>query len=345
MSTSGLSLEEALRDLLFQQDLRVGVVVRSHLVGLRAALAEEALPPAHPSRDALDTVQRELAKLLGLPSGNRVRVGPPPEPAESPVGQPFDPPPPLPTQPIQPVPSVPPGVLALRQSAAEAERLRADIPSSGPWTDIPSLDERLAIVAAQPEGAPGLRLSPDAAIPGDIADTLQLRPGDYGPDHRLAVAGAQLLALAPLDPDLRDHLPSSPTSSARNPARPADLAALRADLMARLYEYAAQTEPQAKLLGMLRVAEALSSVRHNFTPPDDSWWSAWHRRVQDEVYEFSRHVSGAQLTVLSGPYQSIKDQTDNDALVSGPRGTVYACLRMWARIGEKTYPGRVLVAG
>ena len=381
---------EALRELVARQDLRVGVVVRAYLVGLRNALADETLPPGHPDRFTLDTLQRDLAGLLGLPSVGSPTIPPLPDTERSSVPTslpsvpgpdgppPPEQPPPLPepvliratTAPERPSAGPPPTaetgrptmtsavigdnrtdcVAALRLSPEDAAQVRArpgghDVSAAGPWTDIPSLGERLVVLPPKAnDGESGLRLWPDAKIPTAIREAIGLRDGDLGPDYRFAVAAAQLLALAPLDPQMLDHLPSSTGSATRRPSRPEDLKAMRSDLMARLSDYAVQTDPQRRLLRLINLAEALSSVRPIPAPAADSWWSGWHKRIQDDVYELSRTVPDAQLTVLSGPYPAIKDQTKNDALVSGPRGTVYACLRLWARIGGQTYPGRVLVA-
>ena len=341
---------EALRELVARQDLRVGVVVRAYLVGLRNALADETLPPGHPDRFTLDTLQQDLAGLLGLPSVGSPTIPPLPDPERS------GPPPTAETDRPTMTSSVIGGnrtdcVAALRLSPEDAAQVRArpgghDVSAAaGPWTDIPSLGERLVVLPATTnDGEYGLRLWPDTKIPTAIREAIGLRDGDLGPDYRFAVAAAQLLALAPLDPQMLDHLPSSTGSATRRPSRPEDLKAMRSDLMARLSDYAVQTDPQRRLLRLINLAEALSSVRPMPAPAADSWWSAWHKRIQDDVYELSRTVPDAQLTVLSGPYPAIKDQTKNDALVSGPRGTVYACLRLWARIGGQTYPGRVLVA-
>ncbi|MFC4033431.1 hypothetical protein ACFO3J_18375 [Streptomyces polygonati] len=322
-----------LSELLRLRDEAAATLVRGFLVGLDAALAEAPAPGDPAGLEALRELRRDLEALLHSPPAITARPEPPAPAVTAPA----------PVQHVEPVAPPPPvpGVAALRR-ADPLPDVPGEPSGSDGWTDVPSMGERVAVF--DPGTGHGLRLRPEAALDPAVRDALRLRDGDLGIDHRIAVAATQLLTLASYDNDLNDYLPTaSGYGQARRPHRPADLAALRWELIGRLRAYGQAGDGQEKARCLIAVDEALCSVRHSPPAEDGSWWAAWYDRVRADTVGAAGAAPGVELTVLTGRYEDLRGQSVNDARTSGQDGQVFACLRLWARVEGITYPGRVLV--
>jgi hypothetical protein len=109
-------------------------------------------------------------------------------------------------------------------------------------------------------------------------------------------------------------------------------------------------------------ADCLSALRHwidldeainslVFIPPADrfSWWGRLQhevRRIQLKKVAQRAGSEGQNITIrqLSGPYADVSPLSKDNLPLSfgGNPGYVVACLRVYAKINEQEFPGRVL---
>jgi hypothetical protein len=338
-------------------------VIRAYLVGLDAALDDLARrTPGDPGTTEAEALRRDLVALLERSAPVTLRLSDesrssnelPPEtpsvprldPAESKLCAEFMADPSVSVHLGQtPVPDVMALMMAtLRLPAETAAAWQARVPQNGDgqaeWDDVPSLVQRVTLVPPL-QGHPGLRLRPEADLPVDLTTALRLRAGNHSVDYRLAVAAATVLIVGARDPGLIDLLPTRNSLPAGRLTRPPDHATYRAELIRRLRVYAETTSPQARLLALVDIDEALCSVVHQPLAAEGSWWAGLYQSIRDEV--FAEEVPGAKVTLLDGRYADLRDKTAENAILPGKEGAVLGCLRLWVSIDGTECPGRVII--
>lgn len=231
--------------------------------------------------------------------------------------------------------------------------------TSQAWCTLPGESEAIlvpvrtaAALAADPSPA-GYRTSPHAPVDEDVLDALGLRsPAAAERDADAAELGrlaSLLLSLTVLDKNLVLALESTLYQGSR---RLDDelRQRYRTDLVGRLREYARSVpDSTARLEALLDIDEAVNSLTHRPPAPGNSWWAQVRqqsrRMVDRSVGTLRREGADVEVMPLSLRYRDVRDLTTGNDVASrsgGEPGDVLACLRLWARVGGKTLPGRVI---
>src|SRR5260370_6440775 len=201
--------------------------------------------------------------------------------------------------------------------------------------------------------AEGVQTSPDAPVDDEVLAALGIHgtgAHDRGSDAaELARLSSLLLALTALDENLVLCLESLLFQGSRR--LDDKLRRLyRTDLLGRLREYA-RSEPgsAAGLEALIEVDEAINSLTHRPPAAVGSWWDQVRqqsrRMVDRSVSALKTRGADVEVMPLSLRYRDVRDLTTGNDVASrsgGEPGDVLACLRLWARIGGKTIPGRVM---
>lgn len=185
------------------------------------------------------------------------------------------------------------------------------------------------VTAALGLGSPGAAVDPDAVVIGRLS-TLALGLTSLDDNLVLCLQAVLFKGSRRLDDQLRQRY--------------------RTALLGRLREWArTPARSAARLEALLEVDEALNSLTHRPPPPTTSWWGQLRQQSRDVVTQAADALrkagTDAEVLPLSLKYRDIQDLTDhNDVGVSsgGQPGDVLACLRLWARIEDRTLPGRVM---
>ena len=220
-------------------------------------------------------------------------------------------------------------------------------PAPQPWRVVPA-EEPVVLVPPPGTGEPGLRAGPDGELAPDVAAALAAaleRPAV----RAIGGVATAVLAVAELDDQLHLGLESVQFLGLRR-LDAEGLRQYRSELLLRLGDLA-QTPAGSlpELEALIEVDEALASLVHRPPAVATSWWaglSATVRGVLAAAEEAARS-SGADIDVqpLVLRYRDVQGMTsDNDVAVdgAGETGDVLACLRVWARLGGRVLPGRVV---
>jgi len=248
-------------------------------------------------------------------------------------------------------------LLRLPERVAGTWRDRAAQLSLAPtaWRSLPD-DVEFVLVPAraavlQPHSV-GHRTAPDAPVDEEVASALSLSAPDGRQDPETAELGrlaSLILGLANLDENLVVCLESTLYQGSRRLNE--DLRQrYRADLIGRLGEFARSAPASAaRFEALLDVDEAFNSLTHRPPPADSSWWARVHRRSRamvDRSVSVLRHAgTDVEVMELGLKFRDVRDLTQGNDIGSragGEPGDVLACLRLWARIGGKVLPGRVM---
>ncbi|WP_338702354.1 hypothetical protein V2W30_33620 [Streptomyces sp. Q6] len=123
--------------------------------------------------------------------------------------------------------------------------------------------------------------------------------------------------------------------------------ARRADAVDR-----APTEGPEQVRARARAAEALCSVVHLPPGAPGSWWHRYAEDAAGIALDAARAARAAghdvEAFLPAGPYREAHRHTraDDVRLTAGGRpGETLACLRLWLRVGDQVYPGRVVYRG
>jgi hypothetical protein len=225
--------------------------------------------------------------------------------------------------------------------------LADDSPSPDRWTVVPAPDPVVLIPPLAPDGE-GLRADVAAPLAPDVRAVLATDPDRPG---LLALAGAAttILTIAGLDDQLFLGLESLQFHGLRRLDANA-LAQYRDELTARLSDLVA-TDPggDAELEALIEVDEAIASVVHRPPAADTSWWAGLSGSVRDVLAAHAAQARASGQSVDVRPlvlrYRDVSMMSGgNDVPVQqgGEPGEVVACLRVWARLGQRELPGRVM---
>jgi len=255
----------------------------------------------------------------------------------------------------------------LRLPEQSATRWRAEAASlaatgdttSQAWRTLSGENDAILVpvrAAAAPAAGPspaGYRTSPHAPVDEEVLDALGLRSRAAaerdGDAAELCRLGSLLLSLTALD----DNLVLALESTLYQGSRRLDdelRQRYRTDLLGRLREYARSVpDSMARLEALLDVDEAVNSLTHRPPAPGNSWWAQVRqqsrRMVDRSVGTLRSGGADVEAMPLSLRYRDVRDLTSGNDVASrsgGEPGDVLACLRLWARVGGKTLPGRVI---
>jgi hypothetical protein len=242
----------------------------------------------------------------------------------------------------------------LRLPAVTAERWRVQAagridPGRADWRVLPGERETVLV---PPRVAAGYRIAPGAPADDEVLDALGLRPDAAGaaPEAaELSRLSSLLLELAGIDENLMLALESALFQGVRR--LDTELRQrYRTDLLGRLREYGRSTPGSVRRLeALLDIDEAANSLTHRPPPSSDSWWGRVHRQSRRMVDRSADDLKKAGVDVevlpISLRYREVRDLTGGNDVASrsgGEPGDVLACLRLWARVGGRTLPGRVM---
>jgi hypothetical protein len=240
------------------------------------------------------------------------------------------------------------------QWRARAAALAAPAPAGAGGLALRGDAEAILVPARGPAEA-GIRVSPQAALDGDVAAVLGLAGGaspglaERSDRAELAQVASLALGMAALDRQLVLCLESVLFQGSRKLDEKLRRS-FRTDLIGRLRGLA-RCEPGsvAALEALIDVDEAVNSLSHRPPAGLGSWWGQLRqksRRMTTQAAD-SLRSGGADVEVLTLGlrYLDVRDLTTGNDVPwgsGGEPGDVLACLRLWARIGTRTIPGRVL---
>lgn len=116
----------------------------------------------------------------------------------------------------------------------------------------------------------------------------------------------------------------------------------------RVLQSQKEGDPIKHLRTRIDLDEAIHSLTFDPLPAPDSWWRCLQQQSRDQLFELRQKLLDAGLTVhlqiLTDRYAEIRGFTKDDLGVDrcGKPGEVVSCLRVYARIDQQVYPGRVL---
>lgn len=109
-----------------------------------------------------------------------------------------------------------------------------------------------------------------------------------------------------------------------------------------------ETDPVKHLRTRIDLDEAIHSLTFDPFPAPDSWWRSLQKRSRDQLFELRQELVNSglavHLQVLTDNYAEIRNLSKDDLGVDrgGKPGEVVCCLRIFAKIDQQVYPGRVL---
>lgn len=116
----------------------------------------------------------------------------------------------------------------------------------------------------------------------------------------------------------------------------------------RVLQSQKEGDPVKHLRTRVDLDEAIHSLTFDPLPAPDSWWRSLQQRSRDRLFELRQEMLDAglavHLQVLTDRYTEIRGFTKDDLGIDlgGRPGEVVSCLRVYARIDQQVYPGRVL---
>ena len=228
------------------------------------------------------------------------------------------------------------------RAGARADESDAAFPGPGDTLPLDDGDEVIYPGLCGAIRAPGLRAARSAPIDPRLGVD-RARPMPHDMDRLARVVSAQM-ARVEADPSLHHAL----ESLARFSLKPAGDDYL--EELARRFRLAldAGPDPVAALLARLDLDEAIHSLVAR--PPGDreSWWGRLHREARATLEPVAQGARAAghrvELRWLWGRYADVRSSSKNDVNlpVGATPGSVLACLRPYAEVNGKPYPGRVI---
>ncbi|NEP01025.1 MAG: hypothetical protein F6K58_20670 [Symploca sp. SIO2E9] len=215
------------------------------------------------------------------------------------------------------------------------EQLMSNIPFSSSKILYPGLSDKVQ--------ASGLQLSAEV-LSGEVK-----REGDL---YFLAGVVSTYLELINIDPSLHHVLESVYSFGIKSfhsePEQQDKYITALIDRFQRAQKAEGNPDPTLTLQTRLDLDEAIHSLV--YLPPADrySWWGKLQqqaRRTLRSVADQARNAGyNVQIRYLWGRYSEVCDHSKNDLELDrgGSPGDVLACLRVYAKINEEVFPGRVL---
>ncbi|MER6127020.1 hypothetical protein ABT173_31410 [Streptomyces sp. NPDC001795] len=227
-------------------------------------------------------------------------------------------------------------LLRLPERHADAWRARAtavEAPAGEPWRTLRGWADEM-LFPPPGDGRPGVRTVRDKTVePADLAELV--------------------LSLAGYDEDLCLLLDGVWTGGSERLADPQVLEAYRGELTKRLelLQRSPQDGPE-RLRAGVSVDEALCSVTHLPPGAPGSWWSRLAEESHATVLEMGRRLRAAgrnvEAVLPARPYGRARSHTRGDDIrlgVGGRPGDTLTCLRLWLRVDDQVFPGRVVHRG
>jgi hypothetical protein len=116
----------------------------------------------------------------------------------------------------------------------------------------------------------------------------------------------------------------------------------------RVLQSQKEGDPIKHLRTRIDLDETVHSLTFDPLPAPDSWWRSLQQRSRDRLFELRQELLdtglAVHLQVLTDRYAEIRGFTKDDLGVDrcGKPGEVVSCLRVYARIDQQVYPGRVI---
>ncbi|MEU9284600.1 hypothetical protein AB0D57_07660 [Streptomyces sp. NPDC048275] len=221
-----------------------------------------------------------------------------------------------------------------RHAAPWRERaVQAEPPPDEPWRTLRGWTDEI-LLPPSGEGRPGIRTVRDKAVePQDLA-RLVLTLAEYDEALCLLLAGLW-------------------TGGSERLADPAVLRAYRGELDKRLDLWGrSPQESTEQLRAGVSLDEALCSATHLPPGAQAGWWSRLAEESHATVLEMSRRLGAAgrnvEAVLPARPYGKARTHTRGDDIrlgVGGRPGDTFTCLRLWLRVDDQVFPGRVVYRG
>lgn len=222
-----------------------------------------------------------------------------------------------------------------RHAAVWRDRAAAVVPAPAAesWRELAGWSDEVLLPPAG-DGRPGLR----------TVRAKSLEPADLT---------ALVLALADYDEALCLLLDKVYTGGSERLADPAVLRAYQGELTRRLDLLGRSTpDSTARLRAAVAVDEAVCSVTHLPPGAPDSWWHRLARESHTASLDLSRRLRAAgrnvETVLPARPYGRARAHTQGDdvrLLLGGRPGDTLTCLRLWLRVDDQVFPGRVVHRG
>ena len=194
--------------------------------------------------------------------------------------------------------------------------------------------------------ASGLRFSSEISLDARVADG-QLK----GDRYFLAGVVSACLKFIELDPSLHHAFKvvyAFGLQSLASEAERSKYIDALIDRFRRAQKAEQNGDSVAALRGRLDLDEAIHSLVYPIPGDRYSWWGKLQqesRRTLDSAANWAREEGHkVHIRSLWGPYADVLDYSKDDLELDrgGIRGEVLACLRVYAKIDEQVFPGRVL---
>lgn len=209
--------------------------------------------------------------------------------------------------------------------------------------------------AAQEDPLPD---APFRTLPGWATDVLLPPSPDGRPGlrtHRLDSTGTRelaelVLALGEFDGSLCHLLDGLWTGGSSLLADPEVRGTYRTELTRRLEAMERTPRHSAeRIRACVSADEALCSVTHIPPAAAGSWWHRFAEEAHGIALTLARETRAAgedvELVLPAGPYRDARRHTQRDDIrlsAGGRPGETQACLRLWLRVGDQVFPGRVV---
>ncbi|MGI5400590.1 hypothetical protein ACQEVG_14250 [Streptomyces sp. CA-135486] len=215
-----------------------------------------------------------------------------------------------------------------RRRAAEVDR-----PGEGPWRTLRGwADEELLPPSA--DGRPGIRTARESSV--ELRDLAEL-----------------VLALGEYDEALCHLLDRLWTGGSSQLVTDEVRRAYRGELSRRLelMERSAQDSTE-RLRACVSADEAVCSVTHLPPGAPGSWWQRLAEESHGVALDLCREMRATgrnvEAVLPARPYREARGHTQGDDVrlgAGGRPGDTLTCLRLWLRVDDQVFPGRVVYRG
>jgi hypothetical protein len=215
-----------------------------------------------------------------------------------------------------------------RTRAAEA-----DPPAREPWQTLPGWADEVLLPPSR-DGRPGIRtVGEKVTEPADLAELV--------------------LELQKYDEALRLLLDRLWTGGSDQLTDPEVSGAYRRELAKRLELLRrSPRDSTERLRACVSADEAICSVTHLPPGAPGSWWNRLAAQSHDAALEMCRRLSAAgrnvEAVLPARPYRQARGHTGSEDVrlgVGGRPGETLTCLRLWLRVDDQEFPGRVVYRG
>jgi len=214
-----------------------------------------------------------------------------------------------------------------------ARAAEADPPAQEPWRTLPGWADEV-LLPPSGDGRPGVRTVREKATePADLAELV--------------------LALQKHDEALRLLLDRLWTGGSDELTNPQVSGAYRRELTKRLDLLRhSPLDSTERLRASVSVDEAICSVTHLPPGAPGSWWNRLAAESHNTALEMCRRLSAAGRNVEAAlparPYRQARGHTGTEDVrlgIGGRPGETLTCLRLWLRVDDQEFPGRVVYRG